>query len=197
MPLRAKHPELMLSLIKPEDEAERMSNLSRAYRVNLAILALVALLTGVFIVQSNMQLMTARQLGSLAILQVLGTDAKSIQAFMRFQALLIGAIVLGDRINHRLGLRLVFALTHRRRSRCRRTQDKLKGFKSTSVAAGFSRKLGHSRSLVWLLACRKKSWPSNGGGSTQRRAATAMVYQQATCSRGNGTYLLGRMLPLA
>ncbi|MFM1938875.1 MAG: hypothetical protein RLY32_617, partial [Pseudomonadota bacterium] len=90
--LRAKHPELMLSLIKPEDEAERMSNLSRAYRVNLAILALVALLTGVFIVQSNMQLMTARQLGSLAILQVLGTDAKSIQAFMRFQALLIGAI---------------------------------------------------------------------------------------------------------
>ena len=90
--LRAKHPELTLSLIKPEDEAERMSNLSRAYRVNLAILALVALLTGVFIVQSNMQLMTARQLGSLAILQVLGTDAKSIQAFMRFQALLIGAI---------------------------------------------------------------------------------------------------------
>ncbi|NDH58088.1 MAG: hypothetical protein EBX60_07550, partial [Betaproteobacteria bacterium] len=56
--LRAKHPQEQLRIVKPEEEAERMSNLSRAYRVNLAILALVALLTGVFIVQSNMQLIS-------------------------------------------------------------------------------------------------------------------------------------------
>ncbi|NCZ74964.1 MAG: FtsX-like permease family protein, partial [Betaproteobacteria bacterium] len=67
-----------------------MSNLSRAYRVNLAILALVALLTGVFIVQSNMQLISARQWTTLALLQVLGSETQAIQAFMRFQALLIG-----------------------------------------------------------------------------------------------------------
>ncbi|NCV70269.1 MAG: ABC transporter permease, partial [Betaproteobacteria bacterium] len=76
--------------MKPEEEAERMSNLSRAYRVNLAILALVALLTGVFIVQSNMQLISARQWTTLALLQVLGSETQAIQAFMRFQALLIG-----------------------------------------------------------------------------------------------------------
>jgi len=90
--LQSEHPQEALVLIKPEDEADRMSNLSRAYRVNLAILALVALLTGVFIVQSNMQLITARQWTSMAILQVLGSSRQSIQVFMRFQALLIGLI---------------------------------------------------------------------------------------------------------
>ena len=95
--LQAKHPNEAFIVIKPEDEEDRMSNLSRAYRVNLGILALVALLTGVFIVQSNMQLITARQWTSMAILQVLGTSRASIQGFMRFQALLIGLIgsVLG------------------------------------------------------------------------------------------------------
>ena len=88
--LRAKHPQEQLRIVKPEEEAERMSNLSRAYRVNLAILALVALLTGVFIVQSNMQLISARQWTTLALLQVLGSETQAIQAFMRFQALLIG-----------------------------------------------------------------------------------------------------------
>ena len=49
-----------------------MSNLSRAYRVNLNVLALVALLTGGFIVFATMSLAAVRQQQEMALLFVLG-----------------------------------------------------------------------------------------------------------------------------
>lgn len=100
-----------LLLVRPDDEAERMSNLSRAYRVNLGILALVALLTGVFIVQSNMQLLASRQLPSLAILAVLGASRAQIEALMRVQALALG--VAGAVLGATLGIALAWILLAR------------------------------------------------------------------------------------
>jgi len=100
-----------LLLVRPDDEAERMSNLSRAYRVNLGILALVALLTGVFIVQSNMQLLASRQLPSLAILGVLGASRHQIQALMRLQALALG--LTGALLGAVLGIALAWILLAR------------------------------------------------------------------------------------
>jgi len=49
-----------------------MSNLSRAYRVNLSVLALVALFTGGFIVHSAIALAVTRERARLALLGVLG-----------------------------------------------------------------------------------------------------------------------------
>ena len=59
-------------LTTPDASRQRMSNLSRAYRVNLTVLALVALFTGGFIVHSAIALAVARERSRLALLAVLG-----------------------------------------------------------------------------------------------------------------------------
>lgn len=74
----------------PQNAADRMSNLSRAYRVNLSVLALVALFTGTFLVFSTLALAVARQTPALALLGVLGADAGSRAAAVLAQGLLLG-----------------------------------------------------------------------------------------------------------
>jgi glycerol-3-phosphate acyltransferase PlsY len=49
-----------LGLSEPGDAAERLGNLSRAYRVNLTVLALIALFTGAFLVFSVLALSVAK-----------------------------------------------------------------------------------------------------------------------------------------
>jgi putative ABC transport system permease protein len=65
-------------LSRPEDSRQRMSNLSRAYRVNLGLLALVALFTGAFIVHSTMSLAIAREQSRFALMRILGADRTSV-----------------------------------------------------------------------------------------------------------------------
>jgi putative ABC transport system permease protein len=61
---------------EPGDSAQRVNNLSRAYRVNLTVLALVALFTGAFLVYSVLSLSVARRSQQLALLGVLGLTAR-------------------------------------------------------------------------------------------------------------------------
>lgn len=61
-----------LQFAEPGDSAERVSNLSRAYRVNLTVLALVALFTGAFLVFSVLALSVAKRAQQFALLGVLG-----------------------------------------------------------------------------------------------------------------------------
>ncbi len=61
-----------LLVVAPDEDSARMSNVSRAYRVNLNVLALVALLTGGFIVFAAMSLAALRQQPVFALLAVLG-----------------------------------------------------------------------------------------------------------------------------
>ena len=56
----------------PGDAVARISNLSRAYRVNLTVLALVALFTGAFLVFSVLSLSVAKRAQQFALLGVLG-----------------------------------------------------------------------------------------------------------------------------
>ena len=56
------------------------SNLSRAYRVNLTVLALVALFTGAFLVFSVLALSVARRAQQFALLGVLGLTARAAAA---------------------------------------------------------------------------------------------------------------------
>jgi putative ABC transport system permease protein len=58
-----------------DDAVQRVSNLSRAYRVNLGVLALVALLVGGFLVYSVVSLSVAQRTPALALLGVLGLAA--------------------------------------------------------------------------------------------------------------------------
>src|SRR5207244_1415763 len=57
-----------------EDQNSRNQGMSRAYRVNLTVLALVALFTGAFLVFSTQALSVIRRRSQFALLRVLGMD---------------------------------------------------------------------------------------------------------------------------
>ncbi|MFN7855620.1 MAG: ABC transporter permease, partial [Acidovorax sp.] len=65
-----------VSFAQPGDAAQRISNLSRAYRVNLTVLALVALFTGAFLVFSVLALSVAQRSPQFALLAVLGATPR-------------------------------------------------------------------------------------------------------------------------
>ena len=79
-----------VSASAPGDAAERISNLSRAYRVNLTVLALVALFTGAFLVFSVLSLSVAKRAQQFALLGVLGLTGRE-----RLQLVLIESLALG------------------------------------------------------------------------------------------------------
>ena len=69
------------------DDRARSGDLSRAYRVNLDMLALMALFTGAFLVYSTQSLAVARRRAQLALLRVVGTTRRRLVA----QVLIEGA----------------------------------------------------------------------------------------------------------
>ncbi|USI74813.1 FtsX-like permease family protein [Sphingomonas morindae] len=73
-------------------QAAQGSALSRAYRVNLDMLALVALLTGGFLVFSAQSLAVARRLREFALLRTLGLPARHIIAAVVAEGLAIGLV---------------------------------------------------------------------------------------------------------
>ncbi|HSW20255.1 MAG TPA: FtsX-like permease family protein, partial [Ramlibacter sp.] len=76
----------------PGDAAERVSNLSRAYRVNLTVLALVALFTGAFLVFSVLSLSVARRTQQFALLGVLGLGARHRLGVVLVESVALGAV---------------------------------------------------------------------------------------------------------
>jgi putative ABC transport system permease protein len=75
----------------PDEAVQRVSNVSRAYRVNLTVLALVALFTGAFLVFSILSLSVAKRAPQLALLGVLGLDARARLALVLAESALLGA----------------------------------------------------------------------------------------------------------
>jgi len=75
---------------EPGDDVQRVDQLSRAYRVNLTVLALVALFTGAFLVFSVLALSVARRAQQFALLAVLGLTARE-----RLRLVLAESAVLG------------------------------------------------------------------------------------------------------
>ncbi len=82
-------PQRLLA-IEPTEASSRISALSRAYRVNLTVLALVALFTGAFLVFSVLWLSVAKRSSQLALLGVLGLGRRQ-----RLQWVLAESLVLG------------------------------------------------------------------------------------------------------
>jgi len=99
---------LGLKLVTADDRDRRMSNLSRAYRVNLSVLALVALFTGAFLVFTTISFSVLRQQSQLALLSVLGAARGWVFALVLTQALLVAA--LGGLVGIGLGLLLASVL---------------------------------------------------------------------------------------
>jgi putative ABC transport system permease protein len=86
------------------DQEARVANMSRAYRVNLNMLALVALFTGAFLVFSTQMLSIVRRRHQFALLRVLGLTRRQLLR----QILLEGA-VLGT-VGSLFGLALGYAM---------------------------------------------------------------------------------------
>ncbi len=74
----------------PGDDEQRLSTLSRAYRVNLTVLALVALFVGGFLVFSVVSLSVAQRTPALALLGVLGLTARERRRLVLAECALLG-----------------------------------------------------------------------------------------------------------
>ena len=77
---------------RPEADAERTGALSRAYRVNLNVLALVALFTGGLLVFSAQALAVVRRRSQLALLRALGMTRRALVAMLLAEAAVVGAV---------------------------------------------------------------------------------------------------------
>ena len=81
-----------LRLNEPGDATQRIDQLSRAYRVNLTVLALVALFTGAFLVFSVLSLSVAKRAQQFALLGVLGLTGAERLRLVLYESLVLGAM---------------------------------------------------------------------------------------------------------
>ncbi|UJP05519.1 MAG: FtsX-like permease family protein [Nitrosomonas sp.] len=72
------------------DQEQRIANMSRAYRVNLNMLALVALFTGTFLVFSTQALSVVRRRQQFALLRVLGFTRRQLLRQVTAEGLVLG-----------------------------------------------------------------------------------------------------------
>ena len=84
-------------IVTAGSEARQGDNLTKAYRVNLEMLAMVALLTGGFLVYSAQSLSVARRRPQFALLRVLGLERRGLLAQVVVEGGLVGSVgaVLG------------------------------------------------------------------------------------------------------
>ena len=90
-----------------QDDEQALSALSRAYRVNLTVLALVALFVGTFLVFSVMALSVAQRTPQLALLGVLGLSARERRWLVLAESLATG--LAGAAVGTALGVGLSWA----------------------------------------------------------------------------------------
>ena len=105
--LRALQLPPQVQAAQPEAARQRVDELSRAYRVNLTVLALVALFTGAFLVFSVLALSVARRAQQFALLGVLGLTARQRLALVLTESALLG--VVGSAAGIALGTALAAA----------------------------------------------------------------------------------------
>jgi putative ABC transport system permease protein len=78
--------------LAPQVERDRAVTVTRAYRVNLNMLALVALWTGAFLVFSTQSLSVLRRRKSLALLRALGVTRAQLQRALVGEGAVLGAL---------------------------------------------------------------------------------------------------------
>ena len=96
-----------VTISTPDESALRVSNVSRAYRVNLNVLALVALFTGAFLVYSlQAQAVMARR-AELAFLRISGVTPAELERLLLAESAIAG--VIGSALGLALGALLASA----------------------------------------------------------------------------------------
>jgi len=77
---------------RPEASVRATASLTRAYRVNLNVLALVALFTGGLLVFSTQALSVVRRRSQLALLRVLGVTRRGLAALLLAEGTIVGIV---------------------------------------------------------------------------------------------------------
>jgi putative ABC transport system permease protein len=90
-----------VTVAQPGDAQSQLNNLSQAYRVNLTVLALIALFTGAFLVFSVLALSVAKRAQQFALLGVLGLSGRERLTLVLWESLALG--VLGSTLGLALG----------------------------------------------------------------------------------------------
>jgi putative ABC transport system permease protein len=104
---KAQLDQASLIVAETEDQDKRTATMSRAYRVNLNVLALVALFTGAFLVFSTQALSVLRRRPQFALLRTLGVTRRQLLAQVLIEGSLLG--VLGAALGIALGYGLAAA----------------------------------------------------------------------------------------
>jgi putative ABC transport system permease protein len=94
--------------VAPQVERDRAVTVTKAYRVNLNMLALVALFTGAFLVFSTQSLSVLRRRRSLALLRALGVTRNQLRNALIGEGLSLG--VLGSMLGVILGMLIAAAI---------------------------------------------------------------------------------------
>ena len=94
--------------IAPQVERDRAVSVTRAYRVNLNMLALVALFTGAFLVFSTQSLSVLRRRRSLALLRALGVTQNQLRGALISEGVTLG--VVGALLGIVLGMLIAAAI---------------------------------------------------------------------------------------
>jgi len=94
--------------IAPQVERDRAVTVTKAYRVNLNMLALVALFTGAFLVFSTQSLSVLRRRRSLALLRALGVTRNQLRNALVGEGLTLGSI--GSMLGVLLGMLIAAAI---------------------------------------------------------------------------------------
>ena len=96
----------------PEVREEQAATMSRAYRVNLTMLAMIALFSGALLVFSTQMLSVAERVSELAFLRVLGVTQRGTVGLMLFEAVLLGAAgaLLGAALGYALAWGALYVL---------------------------------------------------------------------------------------
>jgi putative ABC transport system permease protein len=99
-----------VSVAPPQESAATTTRMSRAYRVNLNVLALVALFTGALLVFSTQALSVVRRRAYLALLRTLGMTRASLARWLVAEGALVG--VAGSVLGIAGGYALAYAVLH-------------------------------------------------------------------------------------
>jgi putative ABC transport system permease protein len=81
-----------VAIDQPEATSRATERISRSYRINLNVLALVALFTGGLLVFSTQALSTVRRRGQFALLRTLGMTRRRLAALCALEGALIGVV---------------------------------------------------------------------------------------------------------
>ena len=99
-----------VQLVEPQAPADQAGQLSRAYRVNLGMLAAIALLTAVFLVFSAQAVSVVRRRTEFAFLRAIGLERKQLMRWLLAEGAVVG--LGGGVIGVALGYGLAWGALH-------------------------------------------------------------------------------------